>query len=120
MVLFPEVVEKSAIKYQVEQLLMNQLKNNTSLKCLEEVTNIVNQSPRNGLQLPSSSYLLRKTVESAFRFEYHVECSICHTYTSISSSRKNTKSVQCNNCSGNVNRSSENYFIYIPLEQQLR
>lgn len=63
--------------------------------------------------------MLRKTIPPAFKFEYHVECPKCHIYSAISSGDKNSKSVQCNKCNTLVTRKATNFFIYIPLEQQM-
>lgn len=63
--------------------------------------------------------MLKKTIPLAFEFEYHVECPKCHRYSAIRSGDKNLKSVQCNKCNILVTRKATNFFIYIPLEQQI-
>lgn len=92
------------------------LKNNSSLSCLEQTLQRINDTPGARYQLPATKYLIKKAVSSSIPIEFHVKCK-CGIYTATTSSKE---SVNCKMCSEQLNMSKSNFFVYIPIKNQLQ
>lgn len=83
---------------------------------MAEMAKIINKTPDTSIRIPQTLHKVKKEVESGYHFEYHVECWKCANYT-VSDS--NAINLQCQNCSSNIKRTLSNFFVYIPLKQQI-
>lgn len=111
----PEVVQ------QVQEILHHAVENNSTLIGIEQTAKLVNHVKGAHFRVPESKYLLQKVVKPIFDYELHYKCQKCATYTAHHSNMKSNQ-VQCENfkCGVTIETKSDNFFIYIPLPQQLR
>lgn len=90
---------------------------NQSYKELEEMAKIINSTPNASIRVPTSKYMLKKSVKQNLSIEYHIRCAECkNTTISISSGVL----VECETCLKKISTANSDFFIYIPIEQQLR
>lgn len=105
---------------QLEKCVLNGMKYNNPLTCLESSVRILNEAPGAKFQLPETKYQVRRAIEPAFEFEFHYECKKCDTFSGIPSKGANKEQAVCVYCGDIIEKKSDNFFIYIPLQQQLQ
>lgn len=81
---------------------------------LENIAKIVNSTPNASIKVPTTQYKIKKLLNPALTFEYHMHCSVCQVYLSSTKS-----SVECEKCKKLLKTTNSNYFIYIPIKQQI-
>lgn len=102
--------------YKQTKLIVNHyLKHNQSYKALEGIAQITNMVENGSIQVPDTKYKIMKLMDPNYETEFHIQCAACQKYTP--SSRTKT---QCLCCKRLINTSNSKYFIYVPIEQQLR
>lgn len=107
--------EQEMISNQTERLVSHYLKFNQSYNGMEEMSHIMNLMDNVSIQVPESRYRIMKQINPQFKVEFQIFCSKCKCYTPTSNSE-----VLCSKCLENLKTSKCNYFVYIPIEQQLR
>lgn len=113
---FSVEINRSTISH-TKKVISHALKFNQSYKALEENAKIVNSTPNASIRIPTSKYMLKKTINSNTSVQYHIRCSKCKNYSiSLSSG----KQIACEICSKKISTASEEFFIYMPIEEQLR
>lgn len=110
----PEVTD------QMEKVVLNALKYNVPQTCIENSLKILNEVPGSKFHLPETKYKMRQTIEPVFEFEVHYKCEKCKIYTGIQRKQATSNHINCKQCNGAFDRKTNEFFIYIPLEQQLR
>lgn len=98
-----------------KRIVSQMLRFNHWFSSLEPNAHIVNSTPNASIRIPTSKYKLKKTMQSEISFEYHIRCDICGIYSLSASSR-----TECDLCATDISTTNSNFFIYIPLEQQLK
>lgn len=104
----------------VEKVVLNALKKNNPHTCIENSIKILNEVPGSKFRLPDTKYKIRQTVQPAFEYEVHYMCRECEIYTRAPSKEQRKNQINCKQCGSAVDRKSDEFFIYIPIEQQLR
>lgn len=99
-----------------ERLVAHSVRFNQSFRCLESMAELVNSTPNASIHVPKSIYKMKKTINPGFDTEFHIKCASCKNY-SIAKSTQNQ--IECEICSNKITASDSNYFVYIPLKQQL-
>lgn len=102
-------------KDQSERLIAHFLKYNHSYNGLEEMARIMNLMDNTSMQLPESRHKLLKEINPRFKVEFHIHCSKCNNYIPTPINK-----AVCSLCSKQLKTSNSTYFVYIPIEQQLR
>lgn len=104
-------------KNHAKRLVSNMLRFNHSFSSLEPSADIVNSTPNASIRIPATKYKLKKIMQKDYSFEYNIKCSHCQNYsvTAISGRR-----IECGSCSEAISTSFSEFFVYIPLEQQLK
>lgn len=90
---------------------------NSPYASLENHSRIINSTPNASIQIPTTKYKLKNIALPQFKMEYHIFCKNCKNY---SVTAKNGFQIKCDLCSVPIGTSVSEFFIYIPLEQQLR
>lgn len=98
-----------------KRLVSNMLRFNNSYSSLEPHAQIINSTPNASIRIPTTKYKLKQTMEEDLSFEYHIRCASCQSYSETTS-----RQIECNFCSKKISTSNSEFFIYIPLEQQLK
>lgn len=109
---FMDIVEQ-----QTKQIVSNGLQFNQPYKCIEQTAAIVNNTPNASTRLPRTIYKIKQLIKAPYTLQYYVQCSDCKTYSSSSSNNVNLK---CDDCDADIKRTTSNFFVYIPLEQQIK
>lgn len=104
------------VNNQAQRLVNHILNFNNSLSNLEVTAQIVNSTPNASIRIPTTKYKLKQTI-TTFSMEYHIRCANCQNY---SVTTKMGRHIECDSCSAVISTSSSEFFVYIPLEQQLR
>lgn len=82
---------------------------------MENMASVINSTPNASIKVPCTKYQIKKMIPSKLQSELHIECSACRNYIlSIGSSN-----VNCDKCNRTVSTSNSDYFVYLPIEQQL-
>lgn len=103
---------------QIGKCLENTLDFNSPLTCLRKNIEIINDTPGIKVELPATMFKIRKTIKPAFRHEFHYACHLCENYT-LDDRKCKSDQIACDYCDGTIKKSSHNFFVYIPLKQQL-
>lgn len=91
---------------QMTQIMNHHLKFNGSYTSMENMARIVNSTPNSCIKVPSTKPNLSS--------EIHIKCSNCVNYLPSNKSES-----RCENCDTVIRTSTSDYFIYIPIIQQL-
>lgn len=109
-------VELNPVQEHTKRMVSHCLHFNQSYKSIEGMAEIINRTPDASIRVPHRIHKVKKQIEPSLIFEYHVECLKCASY-SVSDS--NATNFQCQNCSSDIKRTHSNFFVYIPLKQQV-
>lgn len=99
-----------------KQVVEHSVRFQQSYKCLESTSELVNSTPNASIRIPTSTYKIKKVIQSGYKTEFHIQCAKCQNY-SVTTSTKSQ--IACEFCSNNIKASDSNYFVYIPIKQQL-
>lgn len=91
---------------------------NHSFSSLEANAEIVNSTPNASIRIPTTKYKLNQTTPTTFSLQYHVRCKNCDNHSMRTSWNQGIQQ-KCDFCSA-ILQSDSHFFIYIPLEQQLK
>lgn len=75
---------------------------------------IVNSTPGSVIKVPETKYLIKKCIEPKFKLETHAKCRRCLNYYGNTCSE-----IRCNSCDIPIKATNSDYFIYIPVKEQL-
>lgn len=78
------------------------------------MADIINSTPNASIPVPSTSYKMRKFVTTDLTYEFHVKCPACNIYSTTLSAK-----CKCTECERMLTTVESEYFIYIPIKQQL-
>lgn len=81
---------------------------------MESISKIMN-STSTSIKVPSTVYKIKKSLTPKFKTEFYICCPTCKSYSSSDTSKGT-----CVSCFRAVKTSKSNYFVYIPLEQQIK
>lgn len=96
----------------MHRVLSHSLHFNDSYRSIESMTRIINATPQSSIQLPRTKYKIKNFFQPAFKSIIFVKCSTCANFSPNNS--------ECTICSTIVRSSNSQYFVYIPIEQQLK
>lgn len=108
------------IAAQVHKHVLNAVNHKHSSNSLESSIRIANEAPGAKFQLPATKYKIRKIIEPVFEHEYYYECERCEEYTTVPRIRQSERTIDCDYCGSTIQKKSKNFFILIPLKQQLQ
>lgn len=111
-------VSKVVQQEQHNALLSFYSKSNVSLKNLEYVARLINETPGANHEIPSSHYMLTKSVRAASPVEYYFECSMCNKFTLQNADSKSE--IFCIGCKRKFDKNDSNYFAFIPFKRYLK
>lgn len=104
----------NAVNVDTQRLVAHYLKFNQSYNGLEEMAHIVNVMHNVSIKVPESRYKIMKEINPRFKIEFHIFCVKCKNYTATP-----TNEVLCCVCCNKLKTATSNYFVYIPVKQQL-
>lgn len=107
-------IDSALIKEHTNRLVGHHLDFNGSYKSLESMSKIINQTPNASIQVPYTKYCIKKMMQPLFKTETHIKCHRCSNY--IPSFKSDT---ECESCNVHIKTSISDYFIYIPIKQQV-
>lgn len=94
----------------VNNILNHRAKNNVSFKAACEFAKTLNAVPGCKIQIPTFKISLKSEANSKFNFRRYVICVKCKCLTEDGS---------CSMCKFRTKKNKNNYFVYIPLKQQI-
>lgn len=103
----------------VNGILRHYLTENLSFECLMRLMKLINKAPNVSIQLPETKSkilnLFWKGEEP--KLKYYTECESCKKYTE---NVGRTRKVTCGECNALLESKETNFFIYFPIETQLK
>lgn len=94
------------------KVMMHRATFNTSYAAAVSFAETINSVPGSKVKIPTSAVQLMRETTKEFNYEHFVFCDQCNILT-----RVNTK---CCICEAITKKRKDNYFIYIPIEQQVK
>lgn len=82
---------------------------------MENMAKVVNASPNASIHIPTTKYKLKKLIQPIIKSETHIKCNKCSNYCPSS-----TNEIVCKFCNSSSKTSNSDYFVYIPIEQQIK
>lgn len=95
----------------VGEVLIHKAKYNTSYASASNFANMLNNMPGAKLQIPMSKKELKDEVTMKFMFVHYVFCKSCDVLIKVRE--------KCYMCNQETAKTKDNYFIYIPIKQQV-
>lgn len=97
---------------QINRILEHNLRFNGSYESMESMArDVVNTTPGARIKVPSTMYKIRKSVRPIFEYLMQYKCAACNNLS--------TDSKKCDSCGAKIDPSRSNYFVCIPIKQQL-
>lgn len=104
---------KNPVKKKVNELSQLQAKcKNLSTKTLQRIIPLINSTPGAVIEIPNDKRYLKKMTERPFEPLYYAKCSFC--------GETNLCKEMCNNCQKVVPKKRNNFFVYFPIEPQIK
>lgn len=103
---------KNPVKRKVNELAQLQVKSNLSTKTLQRIIPILNSTPGASIEIPYDKRYLKSNTEKLFEPVYYAKCPSCFEL--------NVCNERCNKCNKIVNKNRNNFFVYLPIEPQLK
>lgn len=88
---------------------------NSSFTAMENLSKIANSTPNASVYVPETKFKIKKLIKPIYKFETHIKCNGCLNYTASFQSE-----TQCPTCNIKIKTSLSDYFMNIPIEQQIR
>lgn len=104
---------------QVAKCVKKSLKYNEPSTSIESALKIMNEVPGSRFQLPQTKYKFRQAIGPSIDIEMHYKCQRCGLCTGVSKSSAVKSELDCSNCNCTITKTADNFFMYIPLKQQL-
>lgn len=104
---------------QLAKCIRKGLKHQEPLTSIESSLKIMNEVPGARYQLPETKYKIRQTIHPGFDIDLHYKCQRCGLYTGVPKSLVNKIQLNCPHCECNILKTADNFFVYIPIKQQL-
>lgn len=82
---------------------------------MENMARLINATPNTSIHVPTTKYKIKQLVQPNIKSELHIKCSKCCNYNSSS-----TNEIKCIFCGTSIKTSNSEYFVYIPIKQQLK
>lgn len=98
----------------MNQIVGHNLRFNGSYRSMENVAKIVNSTPNSTIKVPETKYLIKKYMQPKFKYETYIKCHRCSNLTASFESE-----ARCNTCDIIIKTAKSDYFVYIPIEEQL-
>lgn len=106
------VNERNPVKKKVKELNELQAKSKLSTRTLQKIIPILNSTPGATVEIPNSKRFLKANTEKLFEQKYYAKCVFCNEL--------NLCGGPCNKCSRIVSKNRNNYFVYLPIEPQIK
>lgn len=104
----------------VDKIMLSYLKHNWTLVALEDIMELINESREECDKLPTVKKKIMKLFREhrdLFDIFYFVDCGKCNIYNMIDS--ESTNSLKCKRCDSVLNTKETNFFVSMPIEQQI-
>lgn len=103
---------KNPVKDVINKLSKLQVNKKLTLGTLDSIIPIINDSTSASIELPKIGKLFKSNVQKSFKSEFYVKCKKCCAY--------NIRDVPCSKCDTITEKKRNNFFIYIPIEPQIK
>lgn len=104
---------------QVAKCVKKSLKYNEPSTSIESTLKILNEVPGSRFHLPHTKYKFRQAIGPPIDIEMHYRCQRCGFCTGIPKSSATKTELDCSHCNCTISKTADNFFMYIPLKQQL-
>lgn len=107
----------SGVKYSnprddmICQVLTHRAKHNTSYAAASSFAETLNSVPGAKLKIPTRKDDLKNEVKLLYEFEQYIFCSSCNLLCKVDT--------DCSTCNRRTKKTKDNYFIFIPVKQQI-
>lgn len=96
----------------INEVLLHRAKFNTSYAATSNFANTLNSIPGSQLEIPTKKNQLKRNAGLQYRYEYYVFCYFCQALVKHGQN--------CSNCKRKTKKTKDNYFVYIPVNQQIK
>lgn len=95
----------------INNVFLHRAQFNTSYAAASAFAKALNEMPGSQLNIPTSKERLKSAVSIKFLYEHYVFCNSCEALMKLGE--------KCNFCKQKTEKTKDNYFIYIPIKQQI-
>lgn len=111
----PVIIRTSDIKNPtqktVNQLARLQAESRLSMKALQKIVPIINEIPDASINISNDSRFLKRNINKSFDYKFYAKCPKCDEIGEIG---------VCKKCTTIVQKTRDSFFIYIPIEIQIK
>lgn len=93
----------------INALFDHKVKYHATYKAIENIAELINKNSKT--KIPNTKYLLKQAADHRFERIYYVFCKFCGELVPLNE--------KCPDCDQKTKKLKDNYFIYIPIEQQI-
>lgn len=95
----------------VHEALLHRANYNCSYAAVSDICDKINAVPGAAVEIPSGKAQLKQEVNLVYNYTHYVLCKICSILVKVGE--------VCHACKIETKKKKDNYFIYIPLKQQI-
>lgn len=95
----------------IQNLFEHNIKNHNTFKSINDMATIFNERPEATFNIPNTKYLLNKAAKYRYHKMFYIICKKCGDFV--------IRDQFCERCNVKTNVTKTNYFIHIPIKQQI-
>lgn len=111
----PKICPISGIRHPeqktINQLAQLQVNARMSMNSIQKVLPIIEEASNDSITISKSSRSFKANTKKSFDAKFYAECAKCHEFGEIG---------PCNKCKTLITKERENFFIYLPIEPQIK
>lgn len=100
------------LQNQIDNVMRHRAQFNTSYAASSQFAEALNNVPGAQLKIPTSKDALKREAKLQYQYKHYVFCESCGILVEIDK--------ECETCNIRTKKTKDNYFIYIPIEQQIK
>lgn len=109
------MIDFRKLKEHTNRIVSHCIDFNASYRSMENMARVINATPNSSMRVPETKYKIKQLIKPNQTSELHIKCSKCYNYLPSLSNE-----IECTICGTSTKTSNSSYFIYIPIEQQLK
>lgn len=107
-----EMGSRNPVAGMINEVLSHRAKHNTSYSAACSFAHSLNNVPGSLVKIPEKKRELKREVNLGYEYTHYVFCQSCNVLAKLGET--------CKICSKYTKKRKDNYFIYIPVEQQIK
>lgn len=102
---------KNPVEKTVNQLAQLYVDANLSLSAIKKIIPVINETTDGSIGVPEDKRFFQNNIKKSFEAKIYVKCAKCNEISEVG---------KCGKCGVDNKKGKDNFFIYLPIEQQIK